>query len=183
MSPTPTVLGIAGRIGAGKTTAGRYLEQHHGCQYVRYSLVLADWLVQQPDRKDQLQTVGWDVMTGGLQTELNNRLITQIDRNRNCAVDGLRHPIDHDSLRNAFGAFFFLVYIDCPAAIRWKHVEHNGRYSTREEFLAADAHAVEQRIEELKPKAWAVLSNETSLEHLHSQIDHVLRRIRTGGQS
>lgn len=179
-SAPPVVLGIAGRIGAGKTTVGGYLAQCHGFQYVRYSQVLADWRLQQPHSQERLQSVGWDVMAGGLQPELNHRLIAKIDRKRNCAVDGLRHPIDSESLCSAFRSSFVLVYIDCPPEIRWEHVKGTGRYSGLQEFLSADGHGVERQIDDLKPAAQAVVSNLGSLQQLHSQVEDILQRVLLG---
>lgn len=180
-SPGTVVLGIAGRIGAGKTTVGRYLGASHGFQYVRYSQVLAEWRLQQP-RKERLQEVGWEVMAGGLQPELNRRLIAEIDQKRDCAVDGLRHPIDFETLRSAFPAAFSLLYVDCPPETRWEHVKHTGRYSGLQEFQSADGHAVERQIEDLRAKAYVVVSNLESLEQLHSKVDDILQRVRPGEQ-
>src|SRR5258708_40200555 len=85
------VIGIAGRIGAGKTSAARYLNTKHGFQYLRYSQVLAEWMAANPESKAQLQSVGWEVMAGGMQAELNRRLLAQIAPGRDAAVDGPRH--------------------------------------------------------------------------------------------
>src|SRR5216684_724348 len=90
------VIGIAGRIGAGKTSAAKYLNTKHGFQYLRYSQVLAEWMATDPESKAQLQKVGWQVMAGGMQTELNRRLIAQVTPDADFAVDGLRHPLDFD---------------------------------------------------------------------------------------
>src|SRR5258707_11251518 len=112
------VIGIAGRIGAGKTSAAKYLNTKHGFQYLRYSQVLAEWMAANPESKAQLQSVGWEVMAGGMQAELNRRLIAQITPERDAAVDGLRHNIDRQSLSNAFSSSFRLLYIDSEAEPR-----------------------------------------------------------------
>src|ERR1035438_942807 len=84
------VVGITGRIGAGKTSVGKYLYSAHGFYYTRYSQVLSDWLAKDPESKAHLQVVGWEVMAGGMQSELNARLISQLPAQSDCAVDGLR---------------------------------------------------------------------------------------------
>jgi hypothetical protein len=94
----PLVVGVTGRIGAGKTSVSKYLSEVHGFYYVRYSQVLSEWRAENPDSKKHLQEVGWEVMEGGMQLELNARLIAQIPPQLECAVDGLRHPTDFDSL-------------------------------------------------------------------------------------
>src|SRR5437763_1631464 len=123
----PVVVGIAGRIGAGKTSVGKYLNSVCGFFYIRYSQVLADWLSEDPEGKAHLQVVGWEVMAGGMQLELNARLIARIPPQTDSAVDGLRHPIDCDSLREAFGPHrFYLLYIESVPETRWRRLQ--GRF-------------------------------------------------------
>src|SRR4029077_18609005 len=116
------VIGITGRIGSGKTTVGRYLESRYGFQYLRYSEVLAEWQAKDSESKAQLQKVGWEVMAGGMQAELNRRLIARITLDVNVAVDGLRHPLDYDALRTSFSASFRLLYIDSPPELRFERL-------------------------------------------------------------
>jgi dephospho-CoA kinase len=177
------VIGIAGRIGAGKTSAAKYLNTKHGFQYLRYSQVLAGWMAAGPESKAQLQKVGWEVMAGGMQTELNRRLIAQVMPGENAAIDGLRHTIDHESLSKAFSSSFHLLYIHSGAEERWNHLSGKGRYTSRYIFDAADSHPVEQQIESLRTKADLVLRNEGSLQDLYTAIDDAVPRFRKEGQT
>src|ERR1041385_3256966 len=93
----PVFVGFAGRIGSGKTAAATHLSYKYGFQYSRYSQVLQQWQTDTNDARTRLQQLGWDVMARGSQFELNARLISGLDRSRNAAVDGLRHPIDFES--------------------------------------------------------------------------------------
>ena len=45
------IIGITGRIGAGKTSVGKYLESKYGFFYIRYSQVLSDWRAQNPESR------------------------------------------------------------------------------------------------------------------------------------
>lgn len=175
------VIGVTGHIGAGKTSAANYLKSAHGFFYVRYSRVLSDWLAKDPESKAHLQVVGWEVMAGGMQTELNARLIAQIPPQLDCAVDGLRHPIDNESLTKAFPAHFQLLYIESQQETRWQRVRK--RYPELDNFRRADSHPVEQQIDALRSKAFAVLENDGTLQDLYSKVDAVLRTIQSGGQS
>lgn len=177
------VIGIAGRIGAGKTSAATYLSSKYGFQYLRYSQVLSDWLAKDPESKAHLQEIGWDVMSGGRQTELNQRLIAEIVPDTSVAVDGPRHPIDHESLKKHFASSFHLLYIDSPQTERWARLKARGRYSSLELFEAADWHPVEQSIELLKPSATVALQNGGSLQDLYTSLDEVIRKIRTEGHA
>src|SRR5229473_373683 len=121
------VVGITGRIGSGKTTVGRYLESRYGFQYLRYSEVLAEWLAKDPESKAHLQKVGWEVMAGGMQAELNRRLIARITPDADVGVDGLRHPLDYATLSSSFSESFRLLYLDRPRVQRFERLSKLGK--------------------------------------------------------
>jgi dephospho-CoA kinase len=175
------IIGITGRIGSGKTTIGRYLESRHGFQYLRYSAVLADWQIQDSESKEHLQKVGWEVMAGGMQAELNRRLVEQILPGRDVAVDGLRHPLDYETLRNTFHASFHLLFIDSPPQLRFERLNRRGKYSDFDTFHAADFHPVEQNIDSLCAQAAFVIHNEGSPQDLYGVVDDAISRFRKEG--
>lgn len=172
------VIGIAGRIGAGKTSAAKYLQTRYGFQYLRYSKVLAEWQGVGSEDKAQLQRVGREVMASGMQPELNRRLIARILPDSDAAIDGLRHPVDQESLSEAFSSSFRLLYIESGAEQRWDHVSGKGRYTSRDIFDGADLDLVEQQIESLRTKADLVLRNEGSLQGLYTVIDEAIHSFR-----
>ena len=174
------MVGITGRIGAGKTSVARHLSDAHRFFYIRYSQVLSDWRARDPESKAHLQKVGWEVMAGGMQAELNQRLIARIP-GPDCAVDGLRHPLDYESLSQAFPSYFKLLYIDSSQELRWARLIARDR--TREEVRQADSHNVEQQIGFLREKAFAVIDNNGSLQDLYSKVDSLLKPMRSGGQA
>jgi len=169
------VVGVTGHIGAGKTSVAKHLAIAHGFYYIRYSQVLSEWRAKEPDSKKHLQAVGWEVMGGGMQVELNTRLIAQIPCGSNCAVDGLRHPIDLETLTKSFAPHFFLFYIDCPQETRWRRLQ--SRYRELADFSRADVHPVEQQIDALRSKAFGVVTNDGSLQDLFSEIDSLLGQL------
>ena len=174
------VIGITGRIGSGKTTVGKYLESMHGFQYLRYSAVLADWLAKDPESKAHLQEVGWEVMAGGMQAELNRRLVELIKPGSDVAVDGLRHPLDRQTLKDRFSNSFHLLFIDSPLKLRRERLKE--KYPDVARFQQADSHAVEQQIDSLGPSAF-VIQNESSIQALHAKVDEAISRFRKEGQS
>ena len=175
------VIGITGRIGSGKTTVGKYLESKYAFQYLRYSAVLAEWRLLDSERKSQLQEIGWEVMAGGMQSELNKLLIARVVPERDAAIDGLRHPVDYDSLSGTFGASFHLLYVECTGEHRWDHLNGKGNYPDRAAFEAADSRPVEQNIEFLRPKANVVVRNESSRVALFDAVDAAIRSFRKEG--
>lgn len=176
------VVGITGRIGSGKTTVAKYLESRSNFQYLRYSEVLTEWLAKDLESKAHLQKVGWEVMAGGLQVELNRRLIGQITPDADVAVDGLRHPLDCETLSSSFSASFHLLYMETHARERFERLKRIGRYTNIDLFEAADSHPVEQQIESLRANAAVVIHNERSLQDLYTAVDEVVQGFRNGGR-
>jgi dephospho-CoA kinase len=177
------VIGITGRIGAGKTSAGKYLSSRYGFQYLRYSQVLSEWLAKDHNDTSRLQEIGWEVMAGGTQDELNRRLVAQIMPDVDVAVDGLRHPLDFESLKNSFASSFHLLFIDGTLKTRWDRLKDQDRYATIRSFEAADSHPVEQRIELLRANAAFVLHNESTLQDLYVALDEAIRGFGREGHS
>ena len=165
----PFFIGFAGRMGSGKTTAAKYLSSNYGFHYTRYSQVLHDWLSAAKADRDRLQQYGWNIMSGGLQADLNSRLIAGLDRSRSAAIDGLRHTIDFDSLSTTFGDSFCMIFLEAPQELRFER--HREQFPNFAAFQAADAHPVEANIECLKSSASVTISNNESVDRLYQQLD------------
>ena len=172
----PIIIGVAGRIGSGKSVVAHCLEREFGFQYLRYSLVLAEWSQADPADKSRLQEIGGDVMAGNGQRELNRLLINRIDRSRDVAVDGLRHMIDHESLLATFGSQFSMIFVDTPPQIRFER--SRDRYSTFQQFLAADSHPVESNVDLLRPLASVTISGTTPVHELTSELGRLVSLFR-----
>ena len=175
---SPIVIGVVGRIGSGKSVVAHCLEREFGFQYLRYSLVLAEWSHADPADKSRLQEIGGDVMAGEGQAELNRLLIKRIDRSRDVAVDGLRHPTDYKSLLAEFGPQFFVIFVDTPTQIRFER--SCDRFITYERFLAADRHPVESNIDLLRPLAAVTIPGTIPGDELIAELDRLLSSFRRG---
>jgi len=161
-------------MGSGKTSAASYLSSKYHFQYTRYSEVLQQWRAS-GEEQDRLQRLGWDVMAGGLQPELNARLIAALDRSRSAAIDGLRHQIDFDSLSAIFGAGFGMVFLEAGEEQRYARLGQ--RFTTFAAFQSADSHPVEAHIDGLRSLAALIISTDQSLEDLYRQLDSLMANI------
>ncbi len=180
---TLIVLGFAGPIGAGKTTAASYLSSKNGFQYARYSQVLSDCLAGGRQSREDLQAAGWEMMSSTrLQGELNRRLLERIKPDSSYVVDGLRHKIDEASLRTRFGSAFYLLYIDAPQALRWQRVRNRERFRNFPSFLKVDRHPVELSHRDLKKMAFEVIKNTGTLADFWRELDQVVARIESEGR-
>ena len=118
-----------------------------------------------------------------MQSELNLRLIGEIKAGTDVAVDGLRHPLDFESLTNSFPSSFQLLYIDSPPKERFERLNRLGRYVDFSSFDASDSHPVEQQIESLRGVAAVVVPNDRSLQDFYEALDELLQGIRKVGQT
>jgi len=169
-------IGISGPIGAGKTTAAKYLAATYGLSYLRYGEILAEMSPEPTPDRQSLREFGWNIMSGGLQSSLNQKLLSKIESEINWVVDGLRHPIDFETLSNR--PPFYLLYIDASPQIRWQRLSSRDKAMTWEEFDATEAHPVESHLPVLKEKAYRTLLNEGHMTEFHAQLDAVFSDIR-----
>jgi dephospho-CoA kinase len=169
-------------MGSGKTTAAEYLASEFGFNHIRYSQVLADWYGEDPEGKSRLQEVGWDVMSGGLQRELNDRLLSKITPKRDWVIEGLRHPVDYESLKNAFASRFHLVYINCSQQARWLRLQKSGRFHTFQEFCVAENMLVEKEIPSLEKFADLRIAGGEPRQQLHQPLNRFVASLQKGKQ-
>ena len=86
-------------------------------------------------------------------------------------IDGLRFPLDHACLVEAFGNNFFHLHVTASKASRKK------RYRWQEsegEFEAAAAAGVEKKVQSVKALAHAMFENEGSISQLEQYVEQHL---------
>jgi dephospho-CoA kinase len=120
-------------------------------------------------------------MGGGLQVELNSRLIAALDRSRSAAIDGLRHPTDFDSLASTFGSSFRMIFLEARPYARFERLR--SRFSTYDEFQATDSQPVERNIDNLKQLASVTIPNDGSIESLYQRLDACMTECEVGGRT
>jgi dephospho-CoA kinase len=173
-------IGITGPIGAGKTTAAKYLAATHGLSYLRYSEVLAEMSPEPTPDRQTLRDFGSDIMSRGMQSNLNQKLLSKMQSGINYVIDGLRHPIDFETLSTR--PPFYLLYIDASPQIRWQRLSSRDKSMTWEEFPALEEHSVESYLPMLKEKAYKIFLNEAQMTEFHKALDVVFSDIRTSGK-
>jgi predicted nuclease with RNAse H fold/dephospho-CoA kinase len=159
------VVGISGRICAGKTTSARILEQR-GFAYTRFSLVIDDEVISRgevPNRATR-QSVGAEINKTHGQRWLCEKVLERVAGEKLVVVDGLRFPEDHAFFVERFGSEFVHLHIqasDGHRASRYAESEH-----VNSSFEMADRQPVEAKVGELVKLASAVLQNDGSIAQL-----------------
>ena len=175
------IIGISGPPGAGKTTAGKYLSSTYRLIYLRYSEVLADMLGETEPDKDMLRNFGWDVMSEDRQKSLNQKLLTRMEIGISYVVDGLRHPVDLETLSTNPNQPFYLLYIDASPEVRWQRLSSRDGFRTWEKFQAAENHPTEGYLPLLKEKAYLIFKNEMTIPQLYAELDRVFKKTIKAG--
>ena len=168
------VIGFSGAISAGKTTAGRYLEGR-GYSYGRFSLELERQLRDkgiEPTR-EALQMYGEEVNKEPGQRWLCNRLATSLGDNSKVVVDGLRHPEDHAFLIEKYGPASRHVFIEASESVRRNRCKK--RRMLVRDFVEAQKHPIESKVNLLKKLASSTLANEGTIRGFHKGIRELIR--------
>lgn len=177
----PPVLGISGRIGAGKTTIARQLEAK-GFAYTRFSLVIDEEIRRrglEPDRRTR-QAVGMALHEEKGQRWLCERVLESVPSDTPIAIDGLRWPEDVAFFKEKFGSDF--VHLHVRASPEHRRTRFDTQDAAGISFDHADSQPVEAMIDELAPIADITMINELSLDDLYAQVDELSERI-TGNRS
>ena len=173
------VIGISGRICAGKTTTARLLEQR-GFVYSRFSLVIDEEIAARgeiPDRNSR-QRIGAEIHHTRGQRWLCEKVLERVGAQELIAIDGLRFPEDHAFFAERFGPKFVHLHIKAPdalRAIRYRESEEGGLA-----FEVADSQPVEAKVDELSELATRILYNETTVEELAKNVLNCVKALYVG---
>jgi uncharacterized protein YprB with RNaseH-like and TPR domain/predicted nuclease with RNAse H fold/dephospho-CoA kinase len=171
--PGPVVVGISGRICAGKTTAARLLEGK-GFAYTRFSFVVDDEierLGKMPNRELR-QRVGLEINRTKGQKWLGEQTLSRVGGQSLIVVDGLRFLEDRAFFHERFGSRFLHLHIAAPLELRKKRYDKGSDLSLDE----ADANSVEAEIDRLGTMADVCVDNSSTIDSLDNVVVNVVER-------
>jgi predicted nuclease with RNAse H fold/dephospho-CoA kinase len=159
------VVGISGRICAGKTTSARILEQR-GFAYTRFSLVIDDEVISRGDVPNRAtrQRVGAEINRTHGQRWLCEKVLERVAGEKLVVVDGLRFPEDHAFFVERFGSEFVHLHIQASDGHRASRYAESEQVNSS--FEMTDRQPVEAKVGELVKLASAVLQNDGSIAQL-----------------
>jgi dCMP deaminase len=178
------IIGVAGRNGAGKSEFVKFLEAR---SFTALSLsdAIRDELAARGvgETRERMIEVGQEMRRRFGPGALAQRLSRGLQPDRNYAIDSIRHPMEVDILRHC-GQDFHLVWVDAKLETRFERMRSRGRSGDPEtlaeleslearELGSDDPNA--QQLDAVRDEADYVLTNDSTLEDLHGQIQSWVR--------
>lgn len=177
------IIGLTGKMGAGKQEVSNYLISK-GFSYYRYSDVLRGEAKKRKIEatRENLQKLGNKLREENKDDGIISKMLLKMIKG-NAIVDGIRNAAEIDGMRAAND--FFLIAVDADAKLRFKRMQSRGREGdpkTFSEFKRLDDYENTgkgtQNIGECIKNADFVVKNEGSLEELNKKIDEILSKLQ-----
>ena len=175
------IIGLAGRMGSGKTVVCNYLHGRYGAKQMRFSQILMDILdrLYLPHEREYLQKLGHSLRTSLGEDVIVNAFEKDMERvtSRVVAIDGIRYVNEVKMLRKFEDNL--LIFVDAPVDIRFRRCRARGEEGEDkiefEEFLRAEKRETERHIDEMEKMADYRIENTKSLKELYKKVDRILK--------
>jgi len=178
------IIGLTGPNGSGKTAVCDYLKTR-GFSYeslsdeIRKELETRD----QPATRENLIAMGNHLRREFGPSVLADRVISRLQPDGNYVIDSVRNPAEVEALRRLRD--FHYLHVDAPIAARYERVRARADArvpATLQEFILQEEQEMsspDANVQQLRAcfeLADERLSNEGSLEDLHSRVDKLVLR-------
>lgn len=196
MRGDPMIIGVVGKIAAGKTTIAKFFEEKGFCRVscsdplidlLTHNLSEYSWLPEIPEKseptRDKLieygrrlkETFGEDIL-----------IRLALDKKRKCenvVIDGVRSGGEIEAIKKRGG---FIIYVEARPEIRYERLKRRNAGKDKaiksfEDFLKADeAEEKFYHTNELKDLADFLIVNEGSLEDLKKRVNTIINSLTSG---
>jgi dCMP deaminase len=177
------IIGVAGRNGAGKGEFVGFLEAR-SFTVVSLSDAIRHELAARglTESRERMIEVGQEMRRRAGPGALAQSLVRQLQPDRNYAIDSIRHPVEVEILRNyaeSTGQAFRLVWVDAKLETRFDRLQSRKRpgdptsIERLEELEMRERGSDDpnaQQLDAVEDEADARLTNDSSLEDFHEQI-------------
>jgi dCMP deaminase len=178
------IIGVAGRNGAGKGEFVQFLEARSFTALSLSDAIRAELAARGlEETRERMIEVGQEMRRRSGPGALAQSLVRQFLPDRNYAIDSIRHPMEVEILRES-GQDFHLVWVDAKLETRFERIRARGRSGdpeTLEELEALEARELgsddpnAQQLDAVREMADFVLTNDSTIEDLHQQIQSWVR--------
>ncbi len=177
------ILGLTGRMAAGKGTVADYLKGE-GFQYYSLSDAIRAELRERgiPESRASLTEVGNDLRASHGPGALAIRILQELDPSQDHIVDSIRNPAEVDALRES-GIPFVLICVEAALETRYERLRARDRvgdvdsldaFRAQEERELQSADPSTQQLLATEAKADRSVSNDGDVTALHEEMARVL---------
>jgi dephospho-CoA kinase len=182
------IIGITGRIAAGKETLTEFLRKK-GFVYLETSKMLAEELSKRGLEVNRwnMQNLGDELREKDGPGALMKMLLERTEKGKNYIFDSLRNAGEAEYLRNNVRDFV-LIGIDAPLKLRFERILKRGKPTdpkTWEEFLKVDnrdffdeANPMGQQVGRCIEQADFIINNDADLEKSQREIENIWEEIK-----
>jgi dephospho-CoA kinase len=175
------VIGLSGRIGAGKGTVAEYLKKKYKAEQFVYSDILRDILesLHMKVTRENLQalgkglrdSLGKDVLVNAMKGELEDA------KGEMRLIDGVRYVNEVQMLKTF--PHNVLIFVDAPLEVRYerakKRAEKGEEKLSLAEFKEREKAATEGEISKVEKLADYKINNSGSLDDFYKKIDELMK--------
>ncbi|MFH0829859.1 MAG: AAA family ATPase [Candidatus Aenigmatarchaeota archaeon] len=182
------VIGLTGMAGSGKSTAGRYLKEKYGFEFI----VMSDIIRAEAERRGFLKHtdleaqkaiiskfgVLWREETGEDQivAEKTIEMMKKVKLHK-VAVDGFRSPGEVELFRKTFEGFK-LIYVRADPDVRWKRRLEQDPKAKRNDFDSRDKRDSQMMgMREVLEMADMTVENSGPVTELHKNMDKAMHKL------
>lgn len=179
------VVGVTGRIGAGKDTISEYLEEGYGFEEMVMGDIAREFAKEEglePTRKNLHKIAKKQIGKHGPDF-FSKKIVESIKDSDSdkFVVNGVRRPQELPPLEGSFGDGFSLVLVSADPEIRFRRLKRRGRPGdpdTWEEFKEQDRREVEKfRMDDVFEKADIFIENNGTFGDLYSDLDGLVSEL------
>ena len=184
------IIGVAGRIGAGKETLTKFLRDN-GFEYFETRKIIEESLKEQGKElsRTNMQDLAdsWRAEFGA--GALMKKILERMGEDKNFIIDSLRNSGEAKFLREKIGGNFVLIGVDAPREIRFERIAKRGKQSDMldwDNFLKVDErdnfdpdNPMGQQTGMLLEMADFVIMNDKDIENAFAQVKEIWERIKS----
>jgi len=177
------IIGLAGKIGSGKTAIAAYITEKYNAPVYRFSQILLDILqrLHMEPTRENFQGIGACLRRGMNESVVVNAMKKDLEKEKAViiVVDGLRYMNEVEMLRTF--EHNILIGIDAPPEVRYtrcvERSEKGEEKKSFEEFLDSEQQETERQLVKVMEKVDHRIDNSLSKEDMMKRIDEILGKV------